>query len=67
MRSLKLVNSVTWHDGNYIAYLEKIESDDKKTAKKKKKKTFTQPIIKKKKNLNERMVTVALKVISLGF
>lgn len=49
MRSLKLVNSVTWHDGNYIAYLEKIESDDKKTAKKKKKKTFTQPIIKKKK------------------
>lgn len=47
MRSLKLVNSVTWHDGNYVAYLEKIESDDKKTAKKKK--TFTQPIIKKKK------------------
>lgn len=37
MRSLKLVNSVTWHDGNYVAYLEKIESDDKKTAKKKKK------------------------------
>lgn len=66
MRSLKLVNSVTWHDGNYVAYLEKIESDVRKRQKKKK--TLTQPIIKKKKkNLNERMVTVALKVISLGF
>lgn len=47
MRSLKLVNSVTWHDGNYVAYLEKIESDVRKRQKKKK--TLTQPIIKKKK------------------